>query len=237
MNVSNHGGYNPLATRAIRFDNLGIKPMLGSPNKMTLNKEPINDNFSNKAEATSAVEVSLDFRELRKANRMAAIDAAVGEEKKDLEMRMYWGEYTDIFFGSREDGSRNYNISMDTMYSHAAEIYKQIEDSSDSEETKALKFKALENALSSGTGMYKMRLVGEKMRNDALEAEAQGKAIDRSYRSKAKFDKLCTMSRAFDNITSTFFNNLKNGKTEGFNYGTMISDVVSKIMSYQHTSS
>lgn len=172
-----------------------------------------------------------DFFKALRAGMQARVDAAEGEEKKDLEMRLYSHDYCQIFSGGSPNGWGK--LDMETMYSQAADIYKQIEDSSDSEETKELKRQALQNALRTGTGMYRMRMVGEKMRNDALEAEAQGKAIDRSYRSKVKFDKLCEISGALHNITSMFFNNLKNGKSEGVDYGSMITDAVNKMMSYR----
>lgn len=175
-----------------------------------------------------------DFFKALRAGMQARVDAAEGEEKKDLEMRLYSYDYCQIFSGGRPDGWRN--LDMEMMYSQADEIYKQIEESSDSEETKDLKRQALKNALQTGTGFYSMNKVIEKMRNDALEAEAQGKAIDRSYRSKVKFDKLCEISGALHNITSMFFNNLKNGKAEGVDYGFMITDAVNKMMSYRHPS-
>jgi hypothetical protein len=197
----------------------------------TTSREPINDNFSRRDEARPAVEFS--FSEAVQAHRQAAIDAASGEEKNELQMRKYWSEYNDIFSGGSPNGWAS--VDLEKMYAQADEIYKQIEQSGDDDNTKSLKKQALENALKQGTGMYSMNKVAEKQMNDAKATEARGEEIDRSFRSKDKFDKLSAMSGAYHDITQMFFNNLKNGMGQGFDYAAMISSVTDKIMSYENS--
>lgn len=97
----------------IRMDKSAAACLLATKTtKLTFARGPIEDNFSNREEITTPAVKFPSIEEIKAAEQVArkvAIDATTSERKKDLEMRMHWGEYTDIFFGSRLDGSRNFN--------------------------------------------------------------------------------------------------------------------------------
>lgn len=225
MNVLKIGGSGSLAGSGVRFQSLSKHLVQTKSEEIVLDKKTLYDHFSHEDEKP------YDFNESIIAGFKAAIDKAKGDDKKNLQMRLYWHEYNNIFSGGSVEGWRS--LDMNSMYSQAAEIFKQIEDSSDSEETKDLKRQALQNALKTGTGMYSMYRVAEKMQSDAQEAEAQGRAIDRTHRSKAKFNQLNAIIGNLQSITSTFFRNLMMGKGGGIDYGSMITAVVGKMMEYR----